>query len=114
MRKAILLLLLAARLLAQMPPSMQLREPTRCIFHDGVDPNWAQPGYDDTAWDTRMGSSRNPYLWERCHFPPVPDAVPGDFDLQFRVMAAWILYIDGQASATNDDITVVTVRRSVQ
>jgi len=82
--------MLTTPLLAQVPPSMQFHEPTRCVFHEGDDPRWAEPAYNDTAWGTHAGSSRNPHLWERCHFAPVLDAVRGDFDLQFRAMADWI------------------------
>ena len=96
-------ILFSLPLLAEGPPSMRVHEPVRCVFREGDSASWAQPGFDDSAWNTEVHRGRDPILWQRCHFDPINDAVPGDFDLQFRVMAAWIVYVDGRQAATSGD-----------
>src|SRR3569833_1535015 len=95
-----LLLLLASSIYGQIPPSMRLHEALRCVCRVGDDARPAHPGFDDTEWGAAPEPARRSYLRERWHFAAIPDAVPGELDLQFRVMAVWILSIDGQVADT--------------
>ena len=96
------LLILAPLLAAQDRASTQLFDPVRCVFHEGDNIDWAQPEYDDSRWPTAEASqAADRHLWQRCHVRIDSQAETRNLDLQFRVMAAWTLYIDGQSVATS-------------
>ena len=60
-------------LLFAMPVFAQVYEAKNCVYREGDDPRWAQPDYDDSAWqrtppDPHKTAPASPYLWERCRF----------------------------------------------
>jgi hypothetical protein len=93
---------------AQTPVSV---EATACVFHEGDDPRWGQPGFDDRDWPKSppdvqsemlvlAGGSMAPhtseYLWQRCHVNLEPLAASQPLFVILRTPLAWRLFLNGR------------------
>ena len=122
MRSALLLLFLCASAFAQ------VIEANNCVYHEGDDPSWARPDYDDSAWmkstrvrfgDQAKGKMYRTGFWMRCRVDtePLPATAPVFF--QLRSGFAWRAWVNGIPAGefgnpdTGDHTTAYIQRRPI-
>jgi hypothetical protein len=79
----------------------QVIEAENCVYHEGDDPSWARPDYDDNAWMTETEIGREAAkmyrygFWMRCRVntEPLPAAAQVFFVLQSGF--AWRAWVNG-------------------
>ncbi len=118
-------LLAAMSLAAQTPEAV---EATGCVFHEGDDPRWAQPDFDDRDWSRTppdvqaeqytiaggsMAAHTSVYLWQRCRLNLTPLAAAKPLFVILRTPLAWRLYLNGQARGTWGDPDTGRIRSDV-
>jgi sigma-B regulation protein RsbU (phosphoserine phosphatase) len=106
----------------------QVIEAENCVYHQGDDPSWARPDYDDSAW---MKSAGSPYVsrdaakmyrygfWMRCRLNTEPLPAGAQLFVQLLSGFAWRAWVNGIPAGefgnpdTGDRTTAYIQRRPV-
>ncbi len=100
----LLALLFPAALAAQ---SVITISPQQCVWHQGDDPAWAAPSFDDSGWKAYSGWTANtaqPHLWVRCHADLGGLHSVAQPSIQVSLLSAYQLYLNGALIGASGDL----------
>ena len=99
-----MLKLLIAILLAIPMLTAQVVTADNCVHQAGDNPDWARPDFDDSQWNQQYPAKGSPYIWTRCRLDLRSLPRTEQVYIEIRSVAAWELFVEGEAAGSFGDI----------